>query len=77
MAARAYVLITTQVGKAGEAAERLRQLSGVREADVITGPYDIVAVLEGEDTNAIGRLVMSELPGIPELQSTITLVVVS
>ena len=76
MAARAYVLITTEVGKAAEVAERLRQLQGVTTADIITGPYDIVAVVEGPENSSIGRLVMNELHGLHEIRSTITLIAV-
>jgi hypothetical protein len=47
MTTRAYVLITTEVGKAIEVAEQLRQLPGVRAADVVTGTYDLVLVLGG------------------------------
>ena len=47
MTARAYVLMTTDVGKAVEVTQQLRQLPGVRAADVVTGTYDVVLVLEG------------------------------
>jgi DNA-binding Lrp family transcriptional regulator len=74
---RGYVLITTEVGKASEVVERLRHMPGVTLVDVVTGPYDIVAVLEGADTNAIGKLVLNTLHGIPNLRSTTTLIALS
>ena len=43
MAARAYILIETQVGKSREAAEALRSLHGVPSVDIITGAFDIIA----------------------------------
>ncbi len=76
MAARAYVLMTTDVGKAGEVVKQLRQIPGVQNADVLTGPYDLVAVIQGPDNNALGHLVMNEMHGIPEVRSTITLIAV-
>ena len=37
MTTRAYVLMTTEVGKAIEVAEQVRHMPGVRAADVVTG----------------------------------------
>lgn len=55
----------------------MRQVSGVRMADIVAGVYDIVAVVECPDANAVGRLVLNELHGLPGLKSTHTLVAVS
>jgi DNA-binding Lrp family transcriptional regulator len=77
MTTRAYVLITTDVGKAGEVAEALRTLPGVTTADVVAGTYDIVVRLEAGDTNAIGRLVLNEIHGMAGLKATMTLIAVS
>jgi DNA-binding Lrp family transcriptional regulator len=77
MTTRAYVLMTTEVGKALEVAEQLRQLSGVRAADVVTGAYDVVLVLEGGNTSDIGRLVLTQIHGTPGLKGTMTLIAVS
>ncbi len=74
---RAYVLITTEVGKASEVVERLQHLPGIRLVNVVTGPYDVVAVLEGVDANALGQLVLNQLHGIPDLKSTTTLMAIS
>jgi DNA-binding Lrp family transcriptional regulator len=77
MTTRAYVLITTEVGMAIDVAEQLRQLPGVRAADVVTGTYDIVLVLEGGTTSDIGRLVLTQIHGTAGLKGTMTLIVVS
>jgi DNA-binding Lrp family transcriptional regulator len=77
MTARAYVLITTEVGKALEVAEQLRQLPGIRAADVVTGSYDLVLILEGGSTSDIGRLVLNQIHGTPGLKGTMTLIAVT
>ncbi len=74
---RGYLLITTEVGKASEVVERLRAVPGVRLVNVVTGPYDVVAVLEGVDARAIGHLVLTDLHGIPHLKTTTTLMAIS
>ncbi len=72
MLARAYVLIEAEAGQVGSVIAALRGLQGVRTADIITGPYDLIAVIEVPDQRAIGRLVMDELHGIAGIKRTIT-----
>jgi DNA-binding Lrp family transcriptional regulator len=77
MPTRAYVLITAAAGQAAAVAEALRALPGVAQADVVTGPYDVVAVVEAADVAALGRLVLNQLHGIPALANTLTLIAVA
>lgn len=77
MTTRAYVLMTTEVGKAIEVTEQLRHLPGVRAANVVTGTYDVVLVLEAGTTSDIGRLVLTQIHGTPGLKGTLTLIAVS
>jgi DNA-binding Lrp family transcriptional regulator len=69
---RAYVLIETVGGKSKEVADTLRKVSGIAAADVVTGPYDVIAVAQGPDANAIGRLVLSDVRGIQGIIKTMT-----
>ena len=72
MAAKAFVLIETVVGKTKEVASVLRQLEGVKSVDAVTGPYDIIAVIEGENLTDIGDLVTSRIHPIPGISRTVT-----
>jgi len=72
MATRAYILIETEVGKVREIAEALRRLSCIKVVDTVTGPYDIIAVAEGADLNAIGGLVTAGIHPIPAITKTVT-----
>ncbi len=69
---RAYVLIETVGGKSKEVADALRKVSGIAAADVVTGPYDVIAVAQGNDANTIGRLVLTDVRGIPGISKTMT-----
>ena len=60
MATKAYVLIETAVGKTREVAAALRSLKGIYSADVVTGPYDIIAIIEGGDLGSIGDMVTGQ-----------------
>jgi DNA-binding Lrp family transcriptional regulator len=72
MQARAYVLIEVEAGQVEEVIAALRSLQGIRAADVVTGPYDIIATIELPEQRLIGRLVMDAIHGIAGLKRTIT-----
>ena len=61
MAAKAYVLIETAVGKNREVAAVLKEIKGVKSVDTVTGPYDIIAVIQGETLNEIGDIVTKKI----------------
>lgn len=72
MAAKAYVLISTVAEKTSSVVQGLRKLSGVTAADLVTGPYDVVCVVQGADANAVGKLILNEIRGLPGISSTLT-----
>ena len=72
MAAKAFVLIETAVGRTKEVATGLRELEGVKSVDPVTGPYDVIAVVERETLNDIGDLVTGKIHPIPGISRTVT-----
>jgi len=72
MAAKAFVLIETAVGKTREVAVALNKLEGVKSVDPVTGPYDIIATIEGEELNDIGALVTGKVHPIAGIARTVT-----
>jgi DNA-binding Lrp family transcriptional regulator len=72
MNARAYVLIEAEAGAAAGLLVQLRRLPDVSRVDVVTGPYDLVAVIDAADERAIGALVMQQLHPLPGVIRTIT-----
>ena len=77
MATKAYVLIETAVGKTKDVLRSLQGMEGVREADAVTGEYDIVVVVEAENLNSIGELVTGNIHTIGGIQRTTTYLSVS
>ena len=69
---KAYILIETAVGKSRSVGEALRELEGVRNVDAVTGPFDIIAVVEAPDLNAVGDLVTSQVHTINGIVRTVT-----
>lgn len=77
MTSKAYVLIKTNARKTSEVHEVLAKATMVKEVDVITGPYDLIAILEGETPNAILDFLMREMRYIDGVVDTITCFVVT
>ena len=72
MTAKAFVLIETAVGRNKEVANALKQLKGAKSVDTVTGPYDVIAIIEGETLNEIGDLVTDKIHPIEGISRTIT-----
>ena len=72
MAAKAFVLIETAVGKSKEVVTALRRLKGMKSVDTVTGPYDVIAIVEGETLNDIGGLVTGKIHPILGISRTVT-----
>ncbi len=72
MAAKAFVLMETVVGRNKEVATAIKQIEGVKSVDVVTGPYDIIAILEGATLNDIGDIVTNKLHPITGISRTMT-----
>ena len=72
MTDKAYVLIETAVGRNKEVATALKKLKGIKSVDSVTGPYDVIAILEGESLNDIGDLVTGKIHPIAGISRTVT-----
>ena len=76
MAAKAFVLVETSVGNTRRVAELLKGYPGVQAVDVVTGPYDIIATIAGDDMSAIADLVTGQVHSIGGVVRTTTCVAV-
>jgi len=72
MAAKAFVLIETEVGKTRDVVNALQKLKGVNSVDTVTGPCDIIAILQGDSLNDIGNLVTGKIHPISGISRTVT-----
>jgi len=72
MTAKAYVLIETQVGKTKQVVEAIGRLQGVVSVDSVTGPYDAIAIVQGETLNDIGELIVSKVHPVAGISRTVT-----
>jgi len=75
VAEKAFILIETAVGRNKEVVTALKQLEGVKSVDTVTGPYDVIATIEGETFNDIGDLVTAKIHPIAGISRTVTCLV--
>jgi len=73
---RAYVFIETRVGMARRVADRLHGLeltpAHVLSIDTVTGPHDIIAIVEGDDLEGIGRAIAEDIHHIEGVENTMS-----
>jgi DNA-binding Lrp family transcriptional regulator len=78
---KAYVLIETEAGKTKTVKKALARIKGgtatVAAMDAVTGPYDFIAVVEGQTLDAIGTLVTEAIGVVDGVVRTTTCVTVS
>ena len=72
MTSKAFVLIETGVGNSKVVADALRKLEGVDSVDMVTGPYDVIAVIHRENLDEIGKLITGKIHPVPGISRTVT-----
>jgi DNA-binding Lrp family transcriptional regulator len=72
----AYILVQTEVGKAAEVAARIGQISGVTQAEDVTGPYDVIVRAQADNVDDLGRLVVAQIQAVDGITRTLTCPVV-
>jgi DNA-binding Lrp family transcriptional regulator len=68
----AYVLIQTEVGKAGQVARAIAEIKGVHEVEPVAGPYDVIARAEARGIDDLGRLIVSKIQAVNGVTRTLT-----
>ena len=69
---KAFVLIETKVGKTKGIVSSLKDVDGISSVDVVTGPYDIIAIVEAPDLSAVGDIVTGSVHTIEGIDRTVT-----
>jgi DNA-binding Lrp family transcriptional regulator len=72
---KAYVLIETTAGKNREVVAALKQMKGVCEVNVVTGPFDLIALVEADSLAGVGDVVTAGIHPIPGIMRTVTCLV--
>ncbi len=73
---KAFVLIKVEPGKLRNVFEAVSGMRSVVEAYCITGPDDIVAVLDSDDARGVSEVVIADLHDVEGIRGTDTRIVV-
>ena len=72
MAVSAYIFVETTTGKAREVSTSVSRLTGVMRCNTITGPYDVIVLVEAEDISQLSNVVVSQIQATPGVLRTMT-----
>jgi DNA-binding Lrp family transcriptional regulator len=72
MSVQVYILIQTDVGKAGSVAQAVSSIAGVTLAEAVTGPYDVVMRAEAPSMEDLGRSILAKVQAVPGITRTLT-----
>ena len=73
---QAYILITAAIGKVKEAAKEIQKLPGVKSVHIVTGPYDIIVLVEAPSLDMLTSTVVEGIHKVKGVVDTNTAIVV-
>ena len=73
---KAYILIECSIGTTKDVVMGLKKLKGIKSVETVTGPYDVIAVVEFETLNELGDLVTQNVQMAKGIKRTVTCLVV-
>lgn len=76
MSAKAYVLVRTAPGLTKAVHSSMRISPIVQSVELITGPYDLIACMEADNTNEILTAIMNDIRPAEGVRDTLTCLVV-
>jgi DNA-binding Lrp family transcriptional regulator len=68
----AYVLIQVQVGRSAEVGSEIASIESVISSDVVTGPYDVIALAQAAGMDDLGKLVVARIQAVDGVTRTLT-----
>ena len=76
MTVRAYVLVEAAVGTAQRVGETIRELkhpdAEVTSVDTVTGPYDVIVLLQSDNLDKMGRCITQGIQRVEGVTRTNT-----
>lgn len=75
MAVEAYVFIECEHARSREVQGEVLRIAGVKEARVVTGPHDIIALVTAANFKVLGDVVISRIQSVNYVKRTLTNVV--
>jgi len=73
---QAYILIQTEVGRAADVAREIAEITGITQAEDVTGPYDVIVRAEAASVDELGKMVLARVQAVGGITRTLTCPVV-
>lgn len=73
---KAYILIECNIGTTNDVVMGLKKLKGIKSVETVTGPYDVIAIVEFEALNELGDLITQNVQVARGIKRTVTCLVV-
>jgi DNA-binding Lrp family transcriptional regulator len=77
MSVQAYILVQTGVGKSDEVAQAINAISGVMNAEHVTGPYDVIVRAEAKSIDDLAKIVLTNIQKVSGITRTLTCPIVN
>jgi len=74
--AKAFLLISAEIGREKDVANELEAIPNVREVHVTYGVYDVIAKVEAETPEKLKETITNKIRTLEHIKSTLTMVVV-
>ena len=71
-----YILMKSELGEQSEVYTKILKIKGVKSANTVMGPYDLIIFIESADLDALGRIVISKIQNLKGVKDTTTCVVI-
>jgi DNA-binding Lrp family transcriptional regulator len=68
----AYVLIQVKVGRSAEVGGQIARIENVISSDVVTGPYDVIALAEAPSMDDLAKLIVAKIQSTDGVTRTLT-----
>ncbi len=73
--ATAFVLLNAETGLESEVLKNIRELEEVKEAHMLNGAYDIIALIETPAMVELKNVISRKIRRLDKVQGTITMIV--
>lgn len=76
MAVQAYVFIECEHGHPRDVYEAVAKIGGVKDVRIVTGPYDVIALVAASNFKVLGDVVISKIQAVDHVRNTLTNVII-
>lgn len=72
----ALILIEAKIGTMQRISKELQEMEDVKRVAMLTGPYDIMAIVRADDMREISKILVTNIRNIDGVEDTVTNVVI-